>query len=88
LGGQADRVQEALGLQKRVNLRRGEGRVGAEVPSQRPFPIPNHDRLENRPPAISTVHLARPQDAALQVAELVEHEQRMVTGTAKMTVPG
>ena len=34
------------------------------------------------------MHVAGPQGAALQVAELVEHEQRVVTGTAEVAVPG
>ena len=32
--------------------------------------------------------IAGTQGATLQIAELVEHEQRMVTGAAKMAVPG
>ena len=86
--GQTDREQETLGLKELGNLRSGEGCVGAEVPSQLPSPIPNHDRLQNRSPAIGTVDVAGPQGATLQIAELVEHEQRMVTGAAKMAVPG
>jgi hypothetical protein len=34
------------------------------------------------------VDVTRPQEAALQVAELVEQEQRVVTGAAEVAVPG
>jgi hypothetical protein len=34
------------------------------------------------------VGVAGPKDAALQVTELVEQEQRMVTGAAEVTIPG
>jgi len=34
------------------------------------------------------VHVARAQGAPLQIAELVEHEQRMITGAAEMPIVG
>ena len=34
------------------------------------------------------MHVAWPQDAALDIAELVEHEQRVVAGTAEVAVVG
>jgi hypothetical protein len=34
------------------------------------------------------VHVARPQGASLDIAELVEHEQRMVAGAAEMVTFG
>jgi hypothetical protein len=37
---------------------------------------------------MGAVHVARPQGAALDIPELVEHEQRMVTGTGKVAVVG
>jgi hypothetical protein len=67
VGGQTDRVQEALGLQGLVDLRRGEGCVGAEVASKLQPPIANHDRLQHRPPAIGTVDVARTQGATLRI---------------------
>jgi len=41
-----------------------------------------NDGLEQIVPAIGAVHVAGTQRAALQVAELIEHEQRMVAGAA------
>ena len=45
-------------------------------------------RLQHRAPAFSAMNVAGPQDAALQVAELVEDEERMVAGAAEVPVPG
>jgi hypothetical protein len=45
------------------------------------------DGLEHAFPAVGAVHVAGTQDAALQIAELVEHEQRMIAGALVMTVP-
>jgi len=46
-----------------------------------------HDRLERIIPAIGAVHIAGTQHAAFQIAELIEHEQRVVAGALVMTVP-
>jgi hypothetical protein len=45
-------------------------------------------RLQNRVPTIGAVDVAGAQDTPLQIAELVEHEQRMVAGAAEMAVVG
>src|SRR6476660_10241676 len=45
-------------------------------------------RLQYRAPAVGTMHVARPQRTPLDIAELVEHEQRMVAGAAEMADVG
>src|SRR5215213_533932 len=51
-------------------------------------PVTRDHRLQHRAPTIGTMHIARPQCASLDVAELIEHEQRVVTGTAKVAIIG
>jgi hypothetical protein len=50
--------------------------------------VSRHDWLQNRFPSIRTVHIAGPQGAPFQVAKLIEHEQRVITHAAELTVPG
>src|ERR1700732_889001 len=49
--------------------------------------IARHDRLQNLVPAICTVDVAGTKRAPFEVAELIEHEQRMVAGAGIMAVP-
>jgi len=51
-------------------------------------PVARDHRLQHRAPAIGAVDVAGPQDAPLQIAELVEHEQRVVARAAEMSVVG
>ncbi len=44
------------------------------------------DRLQNQPPVLGAVDVAGAQQAALQVTELVEAEQRVIAGAAEMAV--
>ena len=50
--------------------------------------VSRDDWLQNRFPSIRTVHIAGPQGAPFQVAKLIEHEQRVITHAAEVTVPG
>ena len=88
VGGKADRVQEALSLQELIHLWRGEGGIGTKVAPQLPVSVSADDRLQHLAPAICGVHVARTQGAPFQIAELVEHEQRMIAGTSEVTVVG
>jgi hypothetical protein len=45
-----------------------------------------NDRLEHTIPAVGAMHVAGTQDAALQIAELIEYEQRVVAGALVMAV--
>src|SRR5919202_2471584 len=51
-------------------------------------PVTRNHRFQYRAPAVGTMDVARPQRAPFDIAELVEHEQRVVTGTGKMAVVG
>jgi len=55
---QTDRVQEALGFEVFVYLRRGEGGIPSEVAAQVPFPVALNDRFQNVAPAIGAVDVA------------------------------
>jgi hypothetical protein len=88
VGRQSDRVADALGFKELVHLGVAESRVAPEIESLHAAPVARDHRLQHRAPAISAVHVARPQDAALDIAELVEHEQRVIAGAAEMAVVG
>src|SRR4051812_28301752 len=51
-------------------------------------PVASNHRLQHRTPTIGTMDVARSQRTPLDIAELVEHEQRMVAGASEMTVIG
>src|SRR5215468_7739839 len=87
VGGQPDRVFDVLSLQVLVDTRHGEGGISPEIDAPDPAAIPQDHRLEHVLPAIGAVHIAGTQSAAFQIAELVEHEQRMTAGAMVMTVP-
>lgn len=74
VGGQPDRVLDTLGFQIFVDPRHGEGRVRPEIDARDLAPVPRNDGLEHTLPAIGAVNVARAKGAALQIAELVEHE--------------
>ena len=74
------------GFSRLIHLRRGEGGIGTEVTPQLPVPVSVNDRLQHPTPAIGGVHVAGTQATPFKIAELVEHEQRMVTGAAKVTI--
>ena len=88
VGRQPDRVADALGFEELVDLRVGEGRIAAEIEPLHRAPVAGDHRLQHRAPAVGAVHVARPQGAPLQIAELVEHEQRVIAGAAEVAVVG
>ena len=57
VGFEADRVQEALGFEVIVNLRR-EGGIAPEIQSYLPTLIANDNRLQHAFPVIGTVDVA------------------------------
>ncbi len=73
VGGKADGVLEALGLQELVDFGRGEGGIGAEVASDRPVPVSGDHRLQHVAPLVGAVHVAGTKGAAFNVAEPIEH---------------
>ena len=65
-----------------------EGGIPSEVAPQLPIPIPGDNRLQHVAPAVGAMHVAGPQGAPLQVAELIENEKRVIAGAAEVTVVG
>ena len=88
IGRQADGIADALGLQQLVQLGLGERRITPEVERKAALPVAGDHGLEHLAPAVGAVHVAGPEQAPLQVAELVEQEQRMVARAAEVAVPG
>ena len=88
VGRQPDRVLVAFGFQELVDLGVGEGSIGTKVAAKVALPVAGHDRFEHVPPAIRRMDVARSQRALFEVAELVEHEQRMVAGAGEVAVVG
>ena len=76
VGGKTDRILDALGFEKLIDIRIGEARDGAEIDARDLAAIARQDRLQNAFPAVGAVNVAGTQGAALQIAKLVEHEQR------------
>src|SRR5207249_5680539 len=88
VGRQPDRVADALGFEKLVYLGIGEGCVAAKIQALHDASVAGDHRLQHRAPTIGAVHVARPQGAPLDVAKLVEHEQRMIAGASEMPIVG
>src|SRR4051794_14301354 len=51
-------------------------------------PVTSNHRLQYRAPTIGAMDVAPPQRAPLDIAELVEHEQWMITGAGKVAIVG
>src|SRR5215210_6187663 len=88
IGGQADHIAVVLRFQELIDLRRGKTRIGPEIAPLHRGPVAGDDRLQHLTPALGGGDVAGPQGAAFQVAELVEHEQRVIAGAAEVTVVG
>src|SRR4051812_10814631 len=77
VGGQADGIAITLRLQEVVDLGRGKTRVSPEVAPLHRVSVAGDHRLQHRTPALGGVDVTRAQGTAFQVAELVDHEQRV-----------
>jgi hypothetical protein len=88
VGRQPDGVADPLGLEQLVELGLGERRVAAEVEGEAPAAVAGDHRHQHRAPRVGAVDVAGAQHAALEVAELVEDEQRVVARAAEVAVPG
>src|SRR3954468_2231600 len=82
VGRKPDRVACTLGFEELVDLRISEGCIASKIQMLHNAPVTRNHRLQQRAPAVSTVDVARPQCASLDVAELVEHKQRMIAGAS------
>ena len=65
-----------------------KGRVAAKIQALHNPLVADDHRLQHRAPALSAVHVARTQRTPLQIAEFVEHEQRVITGAAEVPIVG
>src|SRR3954451_6581043 len=88
VGRKPDRVACTLGFKKLVDLGIGESGVASKIQMLHNAPVTRNHRLQQRAPALSTVDVARSQRAPFDVAELVEHKQRMVAGAGEVAVIG
>src|SRR4051794_17561475 len=88
VGRKPDRVAGTLGFKKLVDLGIGESGVASKIQMLHNAPVTRNHRLQQRAPAVSTVDVARPQCASLNVAELVEYKQRMIAGAGEVAVIG
>src|SRR6516165_3276781 len=83
-----NRIAHALGFEELVDLGIGEGRVASEIKPLHPVSVAHDHRLQHRAPAIRAMDVTGSQSAPLDIAELVEHEQRVIAGAAEMAVIG
>ena len=88
VGRKPDGVLEAFRFQKLINLGRGEGGVTTEITPECLVPVSSDHRVQHIAPFMGAVHVARTQGATLQIAELVEHEQRVIARAAEVTIVG
>src|SRR3984893_15296619 len=87
VGGQTDRIFDPLRLQILVNLGICEAGVGAKIKARDLALITRNDRLQHALPTIGAMNVPGTQRALLQIAELVEHKQRMITGAGIVPIP-
>ena len=74
VGKEANRVQETLGFEVSVHLRRGEGGIAPEIQPYLPNLVVNDNRLQHAFPVIGTVNVAWTEGAPFKVTELVEQK--------------
>src|SRR3954454_24352207 len=77
VGRQPDRVAGILGFKKLVGLGIGESGIAPEIQMLHDTPVTRNHRPQQRAPAVGAVDVAGPQHAPLDIAELVEHKQRV-----------
>ena len=87
VGRKPDRILDPLRFEELVDIGIRKAGVGAEIEARDLAPIACHDRVEHVVPAVGAVHVAGTKRTAFQVAELVEHEQRVIAGAGVVTVP-
>ena len=87
VGREPDGILNPIRFQIMVDVGIGKTSIGTEIELRDPATIAGHDRVKHHPPAIRAVNVTRTQSAAFEVAELVEHEQRMIAGAFEVAVP-
>src|SRR5476649_1667854 len=73
-------VFDPFGFEELVDLEIRKAGVGPKINARDVASVTRHDRVEHFLPAVRAVDVAGTQSAAFQIAELVKHEQRMITG--------
>ena len=86
VGGKPDGVAEALGFEELVHPGQCKRSITSEVVPARPIPVSSDNGLQHIAPFVGAVHVAVTKDATLQAPELVEQEQRVITGAAEVAV--
>src|SRR5207253_1281327 len=80
-------VFDPFGFEELVDLWVCEAGIGSKIDARDLAPVTRHDRVEHFLPAVRAVDVAGTQGTAFQIAELIEHEQRMITGAGIVSVP-
>src|SRR3954454_21695951 len=88
IGRQANRVACTLGFEELINLGIREGCVTPEIQMLHDAPLTRDHWRQQRAPAVGTMDVARSQRAPFDIAELVEHEERVIAGAGEMAVVG
>jgi hypothetical protein len=84
--GRPDRVADARSFEEFVDLGIGESCIAPEIQTLYDAPVARNYRLQHRVPAGGTMHITWPQRASLDIAELIEYEQRVIAGAAEMAI--
>src|ERR1019366_10707602 len=80
-------VFDPFGFEELVDLGIRKAGIGPKINARDLASVTRHDRVEHFLPAVRAVDVAGTQSAAFQITELVEHEQRMITGADIVAVP-
>ena len=81
-----DGVQEILFFQKRVEVRVGKRGVTSEESADIRISVTGHDWLQHTVPIVGAVDLALAKQCTFQISELIEAEQGVIAGAAKVSV--
>ena len=87
VGGQPDRVFDPVDFEILLDIGIGEADVGAEIDARDFSAIARHEELQNVVPSVGAVNVTGTQRASFKIAELIEHEQRMIAGALVVAVP-
>ena len=86
VAGEPYSVMDLPLLEVLIDIRLGEGGIGPKVPAHSRRRIARQYRIQHLPPVARAMYVARTEHGPLAVAELVEHEQRMVAHAPKVAV--
>jgi len=86
-GVKPDSIFDRLGFGEVVDHEIGKAPIDAEIVARELAPKARYYRLEHIPPALCQMDVAGTKLAAFEVAELVQHKQRLIADIFKVTVP-